>query len=220
MGTFIVVEGGEGCGKSTQAQILYERLLRQGHPGLLLHEPGGTPVGDQIRRLLKSQRGEAQKPQPRGRQFNLSPMAELLLFSAARAELVNHVLSPALDRGHIVVCDRYTPSTIAYQGFGHELGYHFVSQLQQLIFGNFSPGLTFLLSIDAKEGVKRAKARGDSEVRYEEMEKEFHERVDAGFKQVARDYGERVVVIDASGSVESIHAEVVRVVNDRYGLEL
>ena len=215
MGTFIVIEGGEGCGKSTQAQILYERLLREGHSGLLLHEPGGTPVGDQIRRLLKSQRGEAQKPQPRGRQFSLSPMAELLLFSAARAELVNHVLSPALDRGHIVVCDRYTPSTIAYQGYGRGLPLDLVENVNLLATQSREPNLVILLDMEPEVALRRVEVQAslpfdpgtssspgriDEEGlrRFEEEPLEFHQRVRRGYLELAKAGPDRWLVVDGS----------------------
>ena len=124
MGTFIVLEGGEGSGKSTQARLLHQRLNREGVPAVLLHEPGGTTLGEQVRALLKAERRSA-----------MSPLAELLLFSAARAQFVEDALQPALRQGLVVICDRFTPSTVAYQGYARGLSLKTIEQLNKLTAG-------------------------------------------------------------------------------------
>jgi dTMP kinase len=149
VGIFIVLEGGEGCGKSTQARLLYQRLQQEGYPALLLHEPGGTPMGDQVRRLLMAQQGKA----------TVSPLAELLLFSAARAELVQKVLRPALTEGRVVVCDRYTPSTVAYQGYGRGIPLETIDQVDRLSTGGLEPDLVVLLDMKPDEGLRRVRAQ-------------------------------------------------------------
>jgi len=118
-GILITLEGGEGSGKSTQAEALYQRLLLEGNTALLVHEPGGTPVGERVRALLKAQHDEEPTRQNAGE--SITSVAELLLFCAARAQLVDTVLRPALEEGRVVVCDRYTASTVAYQGYGRGL---------------------------------------------------------------------------------------------------
>ncbi len=174
MGVFIVLEGGEGCGKSTQARLLYARLLEEGHPSLLLHEPGGTPLGDQVRRLLMAQHGKA----------TIAPLAELLLFSAARAELVNTVLRPALEEGRVVVCDRYTPSTVAYQGYGRGISLETIDQINRLSTGGLEPDLVVLLDMKPEEGLRRKSE--EERQRFEEEPLAFHRRVRLGYLELAR----------------------------------
>ncbi|MCZ6788391.1 MAG: dTMP kinase [Chloroflexi bacterium] len=215
MGIFIVFEGGEGSGKSTQARLLYGLLLQEGHSSVLLHEPGGTSAGDQIRRILKSQHGESQKSQRGKRKSSLSPMTELLLFSAARTELVNQTLIPALKKERVVVCDRYTASTIAYQGYGRGLPLDLIQQLNRVTTQGNDPSLVVLLNIDPEKGLSRVQAQGamlfdegvgsspgrmDEEGlrRFEEESVEFHQRVREGYLELAREEPERWLVVDAT----------------------
>jgi len=221
VGAFIVFEGGEGCGKSTQVRILYSRLLQDGYPSLLLHEPGGTPVGDQIRRLLKAQRGNSTRARQGRRDISISPMAELLLFSAARAELVNNVLLPALREEHVVVCDRFTPSTIAYQGYGRGVSLETIDQLNRLTTAGLEPDLIILLDMSPEDGLRRVKAQVslplDAEVnpatlrrdveghrRFEEEPLSFHQKVRSGYLELAKVDPERWLVVDGSMSKEQI----------------
>ncbi|MEE8442305.1 MAG: dTMP kinase [Dehalococcoidia bacterium] len=215
MGTFIVLEGGEGCGKSTQARLLYSRLLQEGFPSLLLHEPGGTPLGEQIRRLLKAQRGESQKTRQNTRQANMSPLTELLLFSAARAELVNNVMRPALEGGRTVVCDRFTPSTIAYQGYGRGQPLETIDLVNRLTTADLEPDLLILLDMTAEEGLRRVEAQTslelDTEVkplayrrdedgarRFEEEPLSFHRKVRSGYLELVKAEPERWFVVDGA----------------------
>ncbi len=174
MGTFIVLEGGEGCGKSTQARLLYQRLQQEGYPALLLHEPGGTPLGDQVRRLLMAQQGKA----------TISPLAELLLFSAARAELVATLLRPALKEGRVVVCDRYTPSTVAYQGYGRGIPLEAIDQVNRLSTDSLEPDLVLLLDMKPEEGLRRKSE--EERQRFEEESLAFHRKVRHGYLEMAR----------------------------------
>ena len=144
MSLFIVFEGGEGCGKSTQVKALYRKLCRQGVPVAFTVEPGGTLLGTRIRRILKN-RGSTP----------ISPESELFLFSASRAQLLDEVICPALQEGKIVICDRFISSTIAYQGYGRRLPMSTIEMVNNLTINNLVPDLTILLDISPEEGLAR-----------------------------------------------------------------
>jgi len=133
-GLFITFEGGEGCGKSTQAKLLYKNLEHRKIPVVLTHEPGGTPLGNKIRTILKVKRD-----------FNISPQTELFLFAACRAQLTRDVILPALNEGTNVICDRFSGSTLAYQGYGRELGVSLIESINSVATGGLEPDLIFLL---------------------------------------------------------------------------
>lgn len=196
-GRFITFEGGEGSGKSTQAPRLAERLIDAGIAVTLTREPGGTGGADAIRALLVE--GEASR---------WDPQSEALLHFAARRDHVTRVIEPALAAGGWVVCDRFTDSSMAYQGYGHELGAEFIRALAELTIGGFRPDLTLILDIDPKIGLKRAGKRGDNETRYEGMGIDFHRRLRAGFLEIAKTEPGRCAVIDAGGTEDQI-AEAV-----------
>ncbi|MEW6141774.1 MAG: dTMP kinase [Chloroflexota bacterium] len=180
---FITFEGGEGCGKSTQARALYTHLKRQGIPVLLTQEPGGTDLGRHIRDLLKRQVSTS-----------ISPEAELLLFNASRAQLVSEVIKPALKKGMVVICDRFYDSTTAYQGYGRGLDLTAVKAVNDFGAGGLKPDLTILLDIPPERGLDR---KGRSvEDRYEQEAVRFHKRVRAGYLKLARMEPERWLVID------------------------
>ena len=183
MGILIVFEGGEGSGKSTQARRLYSRLRRQGHPGLLTHEPGGTVFGEGVRRILK-------------RGVSVAPPTWLFLFSAARAQLLEEVVRPALARGEAVVCDRYVPSTIAYQGYGHGLSLEMVSMVTEAATQGLRPDVVVLLDMPPDVGLQRRAERGRD--RFEAEALEFHERVREGYLKQAEEEPERWLVVDAT----------------------
>ena len=136
MSLFIVFEGGEGCGKSTQARVLHKHVLSLSIPVVLTHEPGGTPLGEEVRRRLK-----------RVREERILPLGELLLFAASRAQLVSHVIRPSLERGMVVICDRYAASTIAYQGYGRGLDLNSIQTINNIATQGLKPDLTILLDI-------------------------------------------------------------------------
>lgn len=182
-GLLIVLEGGEGSGKSTQAKCLFRHLSRERHPALLTHEPGGTPLGNSLRRLLKGRH----RP---------THWAELFLFLAARAELVEKVLRPALADGRVVVCDRYYPSTLAYQVAGRQMDAGLVEMANDLAIQGVEPALVVLLDIAAEAGLTRkARSRPD---RFEEEGLAFHRRVRKGYLAQARAEPERWLVLDAA----------------------
>lgn len=185
MSFFITFEGVEGCGKSTQARVLYRHLKKEGIDSLLTYEPGGTPPGEKIRRLLKN-----------NTKANISSETELLLFLASRAQLVKNVIRPNLEKGVTVVCDRYSESTVAYQGYGLGLSLSTIATLNTFVTDGLRPDLIVLLDIDPKDGLQRkGQAGGD---RIEKREIAFHRRVRKGYLQMAAAEPERWLVIDGS----------------------
>ncbi len=184
---FITFEGGEGSGKTVQARRLRRRLARLEVPSILLHEPGGTKLGGRIARLLQWKAPE-----------DTSPLAELLLFNASRAQLVTQVILPAIEGGVVVVCDRFTDSTIAYQGHGRGLDVETVRQVNSVATGNLTPDLTILLDLPVAEAM--ARQRGGTPDRFERAEIAFHERVRTGYRDLAAAEPVRWLVIDGSQS--------------------
>ena len=202
-GVLITLEGGEGSGKSTQAGTLYQRLLREGYAALLVHEPGGTPVGERVRGLLKAR--HAAGPTSQGDIENVTPIAELLLFCAARAQLVETVLNPALEAGRVVVCDRYAASTVAYQGYGRGLPMEDVQRANRLATGGLEPDLVLLLDMAWETGMGRVEGRSDGEGRrFEEEPASFHGRVRDGYLAQARADPERWLVVDGALAQEQV----------------
>src|SRR5271155_375697 len=194
---FITFEGPDGSGKSTQARMLAERLRGEGRPVLETVEPGGTPIGQQIRRILLD---------PANRE--LTPVAELLLMFAARAQNVEQWILPALAEGKIVISDRFTDSSIAYQGAGRGLGWEKVLDLDRIACHGLVPNLTICVDIDSETGLARALARGSLETRLEEQAIEFHRRAREAYHELARREPQRFRLIDGSGTPEAIAAKV------------
>ena len=188
-GLFITLEGGEGTGKSTQIKLLADKLSAQGHEVIITREPGGTPEAEKIRDLLVHRDGG-----------NWTPMAETLLFFAARAMHVETLIKPALAEGKIVISDRFTDSTRAYQSYGHGMEPDIIESFVQLSLGGFEPDLTFILDIDVTAGLERAGKRiageGSAEDRFEKMDIAFHERLRQGFLEIAARNPERCAIID------------------------
>ncbi|MDE2779564.1 MAG: dTMP kinase [Chloroflexota bacterium] len=211
-GLFIAFEGGEGAGKTTQSLLLAERLAELQTPHLLVREPGGTELGEYLREYLKSERP-------------LSPEAELLLFEAARVELVSCQIVPALEAGQVVIADRFFGSTIAYQGYGRGLDLQLIDSLNRFAAGSAMPDLTILLDLSPEAGIRRAMAfqtsfsqdasgglapleRNEEGTRFEDLDLDFHNRARAGFKELAEAQQETWVVIDALGAIESVQEEI------------
>ena len=209
-GRFITVEGGEGSGKTTQIRLLMRAFAQSGLATLHTREPGGTEGAEAIRALLL--RGDAEK---------WDDVAELLLFYAARREHLARVVWPALEAGTTVICDRFADSTRVYQGYGKGLGDDYVTALHRLTLGNFQPDLTLWLDMDVKAGLYRATSRaGDEEQRFERMQGGFHDRVRAGFETLARKEPQRIVHVDASGSIAAVHEQIITALNARLGFHL
>jgi dTMP kinase len=194
---FISFEGADGAGKTTQAALLVSRLAAAGHRALAVREPGGTPAGEALRQVLKAASG-------------LSPLAELLMFEAARVELVEKVVRPALSGGAVVVADRFSDSSIAYQGYGRGLTIHEVERLNHLATSGLKPDVTVLLDIPAELAVARTSGRdrGSTRTGFETEAIEFHRRVIEGYRALALKEPGRWEVIDGSAG-ESTVAEAV-----------
>jgi dTMP kinase len=191
MSLFITFEGGEGSGKSLQTRALYHKLNRLDIPVVLIHEPGSTALGEKLTRLLKW-----------ARSTSISPMTELMLFNASRAQLLDEVVRPALKTGKIVICDRYNDSTIAYQGYGRGVDIETIRKVNSLAAGTLKPDLTVLLDISPEEGFTRK--RGQEPDRFMQEDKSFHRRVRTGYLKLAADEPRRWLVIDAALPKEKI----------------
>lgn len=200
-GVFIDFEGGEGCGKSTQMRLLTERLRAGGHEVVETVEPGGTRIGNQIRRILLDPSHQ-----------ELRPMPEMLLYFASRAQNLEEVILPALERGAVVLTDRYTDSTMAYQGIARGVGEHHVLDLHRISCRNVWPDLTILIDIDLDTGLARARSRNretnGAETRFDDEGAEFHRKVREGYLRMAAREPRRFRVVDGRGSVERVAAAV------------
>jgi dTMP kinase len=204
-GVFLTFEGGEGSGKSTQIKRLACRLDSAGLPVRTLREPGGTKTGEAVRRILLD-------PQSAG----LDARAEMLLYEAARSQLVAEVIEPALAAGEIVICDRFFDSTTAYQGYARGLDLGEVTALNLIATAGLTPGRTLLLDVDPRLGVGRAVGSGEAD-RLEAEDASFHERVREGFLTIASANPDRFRVIDASGSIDEVEQRVWSQVEDLFG---
>jgi dTMP kinase len=185
MPLFITFEGGEGCGKTFQSRALHRKLMHIHVPAVLIHEPGGTPLGEKIRCLLKQRSDLA-----------ISPLTELMLFNASRSQLVADVVQPALKSGKNVICDRFSDSTLAYQSYGRGLDFNTIEEINRLASRGIKPDITFLLDITPEVGLSRKK-----KVQEDRFDKEtigFHQKVREGFLQLASKDPRRWVVIDAT----------------------
>jgi dTMP kinase len=203
---FITLEGPDGSGKTTQAHLLVERLRQQGHRVVLTREPGGTVIGDQVRAILHDPANSDMRPQ-----------AEILLYSASRAQLVAQVIRPALAEAQVVISDRFYDSTLAYQGYGRGLDLPTLWEITRFATGGLVPDLTLCLDIRPEEGLKRRRLSGEEWNRLDQEALEFHRRVRAGYLELAGLEPHRWVVIDAARSVDEVQAEIWTVVTERMG---
>ena len=199
---FITFEGIEGSGKTTQIQMLSNHLEERGIDHLLTREPGGTPIGDQVRGLVLNPDNTA-----------MTPTCELLLYAAARAQHIEQVIRPALLAGRLVLCDRFKDATMAYQGSGRGIRLDLIDALHGLENLSIQPDLTILFDLEAQVALERARARDHTrrrdETRFEQESLEFHERVRSGYLEMARREPGRFVVVNARGTLEEVHRRVV-----------
>ena len=205
-GLFITFEGSEGCGKSTQIGRLAARLRDAGREVVLLREPGGTPIGEQIRHLLQYDESAGA----------MTPEAELLLFAASRAQLVREVIRPAMERGAVVLCDRFLDSTTVYQGVARALDRRDVAAVNAFAVGGTLPDLTLLLDLDAAEGRRRAASRKGPVDRMEQEGEAFYEAVRRGYLELAEASPGRFAVIDASGNEASVESLITAALAERF----
>jgi len=215
-GKFITFEGLDGCGKSTQAEKLAAVLREQGFQVLVTREPGGTATGEKIRHLVRDTSTAG-----------ISPFAELALMFASRAQHIEEVIQPALAQGQVVLCDRFTDSTEAYQGGGRKLGSEPVLALHRILCGDLKPELTILMDSDVAASVERARrrnrrrdptGRGENENRFEQESRAFFGRVRNTYLAIAAREPGRVVLVDARGSADETHAQIVKVVRRKLKL--
>ncbi|HRN67374.1 MAG TPA: dTMP kinase [Promineifilum sp.] len=194
---FITFEGPEGSGKSTQIRLLAEFLRARGLSVEVVREPGGTPIGDQVRHVLHDTANTA-----------MSPEAEVLLYSASRAQLVSQRIRPSLAAGRVVLCDRYADSTMAYQGYGRGLDLGMLAALTEIATGGLKPDLTLLLDLDVSAGLSRRRVRGEEMNRLDLEAVAFHERVREGYRLLANADPERWVRVQADRPVDVVAADI------------
>jgi len=191
-GKFISLEGSEGVGKTTSLNFIKSFIESKGHKVLVTREPGGTPLAEDLRALLLSNRQEA-----------VEPDTELLLMFAARCQHVNQVIKPALANGDWVLCDRFVDASFAYQGGGRGIDFDRIAQLEQWSLGDFSPDLTILLDMSVEAGMERTRLRGAPD-RFETEKLEFYERIRAAYLKRAKQFTQRIHIIDAAPEVETV----------------
>ena len=206
LSSFITLEGPEGCGKTTQARLLAEALEKAGIRTKLTREPGGDPISEEIRKVLLD-----------GPDHSVLDRTEVFLYLAARAQHTERIIRPALEAGLTVICARYTDSTVAYQGYGSGFDLDLIHGMNSFATGGLVPDLTLLLDIDVGTGLRRS-AEADQWNSMERKAVEYHERVRQGFLAEARLHPERIVVIDASEDIETVHRLVLAVVAEKLGL--
>jgi dTMP kinase len=208
-GQFITFEGGEGSGKSTQLALLTDAFKKSNIPFVKTREPGGSPGAEAIRKILVSGEADAWDAE-----------TETLLFYAARLDHVNKLIKPALAEGKTVLCDRFSDSTLVYQGVGKDLPEDYIRMLQRVTLGDFAPDLTIILDIDPVIGLKRAASRAGHDTRFEALGLDFNPRIRAGFLDIARREPERCAVVDAGGDEKMVQGRIIETINQRLGMVL
>lgn len=196
-GTFITFEGGEGCGKSSQIERLVSRLRESGRTVLVVREPGGTPVGEEVRHILLRHK----------KMSGMTTEAELLLFCASRAQLVRELIQPALQAGQVVIADRFFDSTTVYQGCGRKLDPAAVQFINSFVVGTCRPDLTVLIDLDPRVGLERARGRELFD-RMENQALDFHERVRQGYRDLAGREPDRVKLLDGTQTIDAIEKQI------------
>ena len=199
-GKFISFEGIEGTGKSTQARLLYEHLIKKGYIALLTEEPGGTQIGLKIRDLLLSVEHKG-----------MLPLTEMLLYNASRVQHIEDVILPAMQKGAIVITDRFTDSTVAYQGYGRGIDLSIIRSLERTVTAGLKPDITILLDLDVETGLKRNRGINKTD-RLELEDVKFHKRVKNGYLKIASKKKKRIKVIDASESMEQVQNKIRKII--------
>jgi len=213
---FITFEGIEGAGKTTQVKRLHAFLIKKGYESIITREPGGTKIGGQIRTILLDPKNS-----------NIKPLTELLLYSADRAQHINEIIKPALSKNKIILCDRYFDATMVYQGVTRGVNTKLIKKLHEIIFDNLKPDITFLLDLAPELGLQRAwkdinnGSRKNNETRFENENLAFHEKIRAGYLDLAYNEPERFHIIDASKDQERIYQDIIdSLIGEKKGLNL
>jgi dTMP kinase len=193
---FITFEGIEGCGKTTQIELLYDHLKSKGRPVTKTREPGGTALGEALRKVLLQ------------KDLAVFPLSELLLFMAIRVQHIEELIMPALSAGGIVLCDRFTDATYAYQGYGRGTDLGIIGTLNRLVTKGVTPNLTILIDCTAEEGLKRKRAHNPQSDRFENEDLSFHQKIRSAYLKLAEEDRRRFFVVDGERSVEAIHTIV------------
>lgn len=201
-GILITFEGIEGTGKSTHAKLLYEYLQGRGFDVVLTGEPGGTQIGEKIRELLLSSEYK-----------EVSPVTELLLYNASRVQHIQEVILPAMNKGAIVITDRFTDSTVAYQGYGRGIDLNIINSIKRIVAAGLQPDITILLDLDVEVGLRRNRGINKTD-RLELEDVEFHKRVRNGYLEIATKEPERIKLIDASKSIKQVHNRIIKIIMD------
>lgn len=200
-GKFITFEGAEGSGKSTQAKLLCNYLRQKGFPVIFVREPGTTVVGEKIRKILLDPRNK-----------DMTPVSEMLLYMAARAEFVSHIVKPALEKGKIVISDRFLDSTVAYQGYGHGMDLKVINSIGKLVCQGKTPDLTIILDIASEKGLRRA---GKVRDRIERRSLSYHRKVRRGYLRLAKRYPKRIKVIKVENNSINHNQKTIRELTEK-----
>ncbi|MDG2187633.1 MAG: dTMP kinase [Hyphomicrobiales bacterium] len=204
IGFFVTFEGGEGSGKSTQAKILYDRLVRNNFDVILTREPGGSIIAELIREILV--KGDVSK---------LEPISELFLFAAARYDHLNKTVNPALEDNKIVICDRFIDSTSAYQGYGGNINQARIDEINNISIGNSYPNLTFICDVETDIGLKRSLRETNNETRFEKKTLDYHNKIRDGYLEIALNNKTRCSVIDGSKNIDQVSEEIYKIFIDK-----
>ena len=196
-GVFITFEGVEGCGKSTHSKLLFEYLNKSGYRTVHTREPGGTKLGEAVRKVLLD-----------SPEICISDLTELFLFEACRAQIVKEIIRPALDRGSIVISDRFSDATLSYQGYGGRIDLKKIKILDRVATAGVVPDLTMFLDIDTLEGLRRARKKGID--RMEKKDLSYHKRVRAGYLKLSKQYPRRIRRVEVSGRIPEVQAKIRR----------
>ena len=207
-GKFITFEGSEGAGKTTQINLLKDYLTSKNIEVVTTREPGGTPLAEELRAIIKHFQGDEK----------VSDKTELLLMEAARNQHVVNVIEKALNEGKWVICDRFFDSTTAYQGYGRNMDLNFIADLNKFAIDNAMPDLTIYFDLPLEVGFERTKKRyGNQQLfdRFESQKIDFYQRIEEGFKKIAEENSNRVKIIDATASIEEVHQQICRLVDEQ-----
>jgi dTMP kinase len=201
-GILISFEGIEGTGKTIQSKLLCEYLIKKGYNAILTEEPGGTQIGYKIRELLLSIDHKG-----------MTPLTELLLYNASRAQHIKEVILPAINRGAVVITDRFADSTVTYQGYARGIDLNLIDSIEKIVTSGLRPDITILLDLDVETGLNRN--RGINKMDRLELEDvEFHKQVRSGYLEIAAKELERIKLIDAAGSIEEIHGKIIKIITN------